>query len=103
MVAEGIPGLVKQTADQAATNEIKGSNLKKIAIGTFAGVLPGLLGIGTGGILVPAFTFCLKTPVKTAMALMGLLEENFRLPLCPGLDATREALKKELVTLGLLR
>jgi len=31
-------------------------------------MLPGLLGIGTGSILVPAFTFLMRTPVKTAMA-----------------------------------
>jgi 4-hydroxy-tetrahydrodipicolinate synthase len=48
------------------------------------------------------FTESNPIPVKTAMALMGLLEENFRLPLCPASDGTREALKKELSALGLL-
>jgi uncharacterized protein len=32
------------------------------------GVLPGLFGIGTGGILVPSFAFLLRAPIKTAMA-----------------------------------
>jgi uncharacterized membrane protein YfcA len=40
----------------------------KAAIGAAAGVLPGLLGIGTGGILVPAFTWLSRAPVKIAMA-----------------------------------
>jgi 4-hydroxy-tetrahydrodipicolinate synthase len=41
-------------------------------------------------------------PVKAAMALMGLCEESFRLPLCPPKDATREALRGVLKELGLL-
>ena len=41
-------------------------------------------------------------PVKAAMALMGLLEENFRLPLVPVLDATRAKLRDVLNELGLL-
>jgi len=41
-------------------------------------------------------------PVKTAMELMGLVEANFHLPLCPASEGTREALKKELTALKLL-
>jgi 4-hydroxy-tetrahydrodipicolinate synthase len=41
-------------------------------------------------------------PVKASLALMGLCEEQYRLPLCPPSDATRETLKKELSALGLL-
>jgi len=41
-------------------------------------------------------------PVKAAMALMGLLEENFRLPLVPVQDATRVKLREVLNELGLL-
>ena len=41
-------------------------------------------------------------PVKTSLALMGLLEPHFRLPLCPASDATRATLKTELQALGLL-
>ena len=33
-------------------------------------------------------------PVKSAMALMGLVEEVFRLPLCPPTDEHRDYLKK---------
>jgi len=40
----------------------------RVAIGSAAGVFPGLLGIGTGGILVPAFAYLLRWPIKQAMA-----------------------------------
>jgi 4-hydroxy-tetrahydrodipicolinate synthase len=39
-------------------------------------------------------------PVKASLALLGLCEESFRLPLCPPRDATREALRKLLRDLG---
>ena len=32
-------------------------------------------------------------PVKASLALMGLCEESFRLPMCPPTEATREALR----------
>jgi len=41
-------------------------------------------------------------PVKAAMALMGLLEENFRLPLVPVQDKTRMRLRELLEELELL-
>lgn len=41
-------------------------------------------------------------PVKAAMALMGLLDENLRLPLVAASDATRERVREVLVELGLL-
>jgi 4-hydroxy-tetrahydrodipicolinate synthase len=41
-------------------------------------------------------------PVKAAMALMGLLEERFRLPLVPVQDRTRARLRELLVDLGVL-
>jgi len=41
-------------------------------------------------------------PVKAALALMGLCEEAYRLPLCPPADATREALRAALRELELL-
>ena len=42
-------------------------------------------------------------PVKASLALLGLCAESFRLPLCPPTEATREALRKELRELGLLK
>lgn len=41
-------------------------------------------------------------PVKASLALMGLCEESYRLPLCPPTDATREALRVALRELELL-
>lgn len=42
-------------------------------------------------------------PVKAAMALMGLLEENLRLPLVPVQEKTRVRLREVLNELGLLQ
>jgi len=42
-------------------------------------------------------------PVKAALALLGLIEENFRLPLVPVQEATRARLRAILIELGLLR
>jgi 4-hydroxy-tetrahydrodipicolinate synthase len=41
-------------------------------------------------------------PVKAAMALMGLLEPVYRLPLCPPSPANQAKIEKVLETLGLL-
>jgi 4-hydroxy-tetrahydrodipicolinate synthase len=41
-------------------------------------------------------------PVKTALALMGKIAEEFRLPLCPLADANKEKLKKALKDYGLI-
>ncbi len=69
MIADGIPGLHKRKGEQhVGDNVVRGTLAQKTVIGASAGVLPGLLGIGTGSILVPAFTYLLRTPVKTAMA-----------------------------------
>lgn len=67
MIAEGIFGLSRQTDTQSGV-VMKNSLAQKIVIGSVAGGLPGLLGIGTGVILVPAFTYLLAAPIKMAMA-----------------------------------
>lgn len=41
-------------------------------------------------------------PVKAAMAMMGLLEENFRLPLVPIQEKSRERIREVITDLGLL-
>jgi 4-hydroxy-tetrahydrodipicolinate synthase len=41
-------------------------------------------------------------PVKAAMAMMGLLEENFRLPLVPIQDQSRMRIRQVITDLGLL-
>ena len=42
-------------------------------------------------------------PVKASLALLGLCEESFRLPMCPPTEATREALRGALRELEMLR
>jgi 4-hydroxy-tetrahydrodipicolinate synthase len=42
-------------------------------------------------------------PVKAAMAMMGLIEETYRLPLVPLADANRMQVKKTLQALGLVK
>src|SRR5689334_3528918 len=42
-------------------------------------------------------------PVKAAMAMMGLLEENFRLPLVPITDKSRARVREVLTELGVLK
>jgi 4-hydroxy-tetrahydrodipicolinate synthase len=39
-------------------------------------------------------------PVKASLALLGLCEESFRLPLCPPREETRESLRAMLGALG---
>ena len=41
-------------------------------------------------------------PVKAAMAMMGLLEENFRLPLVPIQEKSRKRIREVIAELGLL-
>jgi 4-hydroxy-tetrahydrodipicolinate synthase len=41
-------------------------------------------------------------PVKTALALMGKINEEFRLPLCSLAEANKEKLKKALKDYGLI-
>ena len=42
-------------------------------------------------------------PVKAAMAMMGLLEENFRLPLVPIQEKSRTRIREVITELGLLK
>ena len=67
MIIEGIFGRRDRMPRQVDTHQVQGPLLNKLAIGAAGGVLPGLLGIGTGGILVPAFALILKAPIKTAI------------------------------------
>ncbi len=42
-------------------------------------------------------------PVKAALAMMGMIEEEYRPPLYPISPAAREVLKKDLIAVGLLK
>ncbi|MEK7308513.1 MAG: dihydrodipicolinate synthase family protein, partial [Nitrospirota bacterium] len=41
-------------------------------------------------------------PAKTALSMMGKIQEEFRLPLCPMSDVNKEKLKKVLINQGVL-
>ena len=68
MIAEGIHRFPRQSRDESTHHEIKGTLFQKVTIGGLAGLLPGLLGIGTGVILVPAFNLLLDVSIKVAVA-----------------------------------
>lgn len=102
MIAEGVHNLTNRKKEKKNCGELKGTLLQKISIGSLAGALPGLLGIGTGVILVPTFTYLLSAPIKVAMASslacfsvnafisslfkfwQGFLDLNTALPICLG-------------------
>ena len=67
MTADGVSDFLKKTPS-AGGGLPDGRICAKTLIGAAAGIFPGLLGIGTGAILVPAFRFILKAPIKTAIA-----------------------------------
>jgi len=68
MIIEGLVDLLrKKIKEEPRESEIHGPLLGKVTIGGMAGILPGLFGIGTGAILVPAFTLILKAPIKIAI------------------------------------
>jgi len=70
MFFEGIPLFRKKmdlNADQNIKLNRKSESIKKITIGTIAGALPALTGLGGGVIFVPAFSFLLKKKLKTAI------------------------------------
>jgi len=102
MLWEGIADYLHKTSGPTPGTGIHGSMLARISIGGVAGVFPGLLGIGTGAVLVPAFSFALNAPVKIAIgsslacfslnALVssalklsqGFVQTNILIPLCIG-------------------
>jgi uncharacterized protein len=53
------------------------TTMRLAAVGTLAGLLSGLLGIGGGAVMVPAFTqiagFSLKRAIATSLACVGIL------------------------------
>ncbi|MFC1557563.1 sulfite exporter TauE/SafE family protein [candidate division KSB1 bacterium] len=67
MIIEGVLDIYRKSDDEQGEPEIRGSLSRKITIGGIAGIFPGLLGIGTGAVLVPSFKFILNTPIKIAV------------------------------------
>ncbi|MBV9953430.1 MAG: sulfite exporter TauE/SafE family protein [Acidimicrobiia bacterium] len=56
------------------------SNGRYLAIGTAAGLLSGLLGVGGGIVMVPAFTQLARVPLKTAIATSLACVAIFAIP-----------------------
>lgn len=67
MLAEAIMDFRGKIIRYGENNKIQGSIVSKISIGSLAGMLPGLFGVGTGAVLVPTFTFILRAPIKIAI------------------------------------
>lgn len=67
MILEGLSVRFMGRSRREGKNGIYGSPWKKAGLGTAGGILPGLLGIGTGAILVPAFAFLFDASIKVAM------------------------------------
>lgn len=102
MIFEGLPRAIVQRRDRPDGEQVNGALWSRVLIGGSAGILPGLLGIGTGVILVPAFTFLLSMPIKAAVAssltsfcanafisssfklAQGFIDLNVALPICLG-------------------
>jgi uncharacterized membrane protein YfcA len=102
MIWEGITEYLKKGRSDEHGAKIEGSILSKTSIGALAGILPGLLGIGTGAVLVPAFAFALSAPIKIAIGSslacfslnalassllkmwQGFVQINILIPLCLG-------------------
>ncbi len=67
MITEGMQNRKTDASASSDSTGIHGYPAGKIVLGSAAGIFPGLLGIGTGCILVPAFTFYFGASVKVAM------------------------------------
>jgi uncharacterized protein len=102
MMVEGLFVGTAPCPEEKGGNMVGGRDWQKVVIGIAGGILPGLLGIGTGGILVPSFSLWLKTSIKTAAAaslvcfsfnalvsaafkyVQGHVELSVALPVCLG-------------------
>jgi uncharacterized membrane protein YfcA len=67
MIIDGVRNPEAGKAADSASGAVVDSRSRKVALGSLAGILPGLFGIGTGAILVPGFAYLLKSPIKTAI------------------------------------
>jgi len=65
MMAEGF--FPRRVWPPPAASSYRHRPLASVVIGIVSGLLPGLLGIGTGAVLVPAFAWFLKMPIKAAI------------------------------------
>ena len=67
MILDGIRSRKAQNIYKEPAVGLQNSFSRKVILGGLAGILPGLLGIGTGAILVPGFTYLLNAAIKVAI------------------------------------
>ncbi len=60
-------GLVQRKLPERTGKVIPGSPLAKGLVGFFIGIITGIVGLGGGYALVPAFIYILKAPIKIAV------------------------------------
>ncbi len=88
VVANQVPGLFSEMVRRALAGDMEGARVLHYRL------LP---------LMEANFLETNPIPVKTTLAMMGLIEEVFRLPLTPPRPATREKLRTILEELELLR
>ncbi|MBN2318404.1 MAG: sulfite exporter TauE/SafE family protein [Acidobacteria bacterium] len=102
MLWEGASEILRKAPAPKSDGGIQGTTTSKVMIGIAAGILPGMLGIGTGAVLVPSFAFVLGAPIKVAIGsslacfslnafassvfklIQGFVQFEVLLPLCAG-------------------
>ncbi|MCF7810880.1 sulfite exporter TauE/SafE family protein [bacterium] len=67
MIMDGVRNGNDGSIPVSTTNGLLDSKSRKVILGSLAGILPGLFGIGTGAILVPGFIYLLNTATKIAI------------------------------------
>jgi 4-hydroxy-tetrahydrodipicolinate synthase len=99
MMALGAKGVIS-----VASNIIPGA-LKKMVDAMAAGDLKAALAIHNAHyrLFKDLFVESNPIPVKAAMAMLGMMDEEYRLPLCPLSDKSREVLKSAMKGCGLLK
>jgi len=76
-------GLLKKTPPSLVGNDMPGAAISKSFLGSSVGVLTGIIGLGGGYALVPAFIYFLRAPMKLAIGTSmagfagGLVEFSF--------------------------
>jgi uncharacterized membrane protein YfcA len=80
MMAHPRPGEVEPVDVGAAVAPPRRSAAPFIGTGTLAGLLSGLLGIGGGAVLVPAYTHFTGLPIKKAIATSLVCVGLFAIP-----------------------
>jgi uncharacterized membrane protein YfcA len=102
MMVESISQSAHHRMKNPSSGWAEGGRVQKGAIGALGGIFPGLLGIGTGVVLVPTFKYILRMSIKSAMAtslacfcfnaflsattklVQGFVDLQVALPICIG-------------------